>query len=88
MMGNTKLEEVMGEKTVLMDVKETVLRYDAAVILRKIADDLAQGKFQTASGDVAVGDQIKLEVKGKMKPKMDVEKGSIEIELSWLAAKS
>ncbi|MFP5220824.1 MAG: amphi-Trp domain-containing protein [Acidobacteriota bacterium] len=74
----------MGEKTVLMDVEETVLRYDAAVMLRKLADGLAQGKLVTPDGEVEVGGQVNVECKGKMKPKDDGQKGSIKIELSWL----
>jgi len=73
----------MGEKTVLMDVEETVLRYDAAVMLRKLADDLAQGKLVTPEGEVEVGGQIEVECKGKIKAKENGQKGSIKIELSW-----
>jgi amphi-Trp domain-containing protein len=75
----------MGEKTILMDVEETVLRYDAAVMLKKLAEDLAQGKLATPDGDVEVGGQITIECKGKLKPKMEGAKGSIKIELSWYA---
>lgn len=75
----------MGEKTVLMDVEATVLRYDAAVMLRKLADDLAQGKLTTSGGDVEIGGEITLECKGKIKPKAGGSKGSIKIELSWYA---
>lgn len=78
----------MGEKTILMDVEDTVLRYDAAVMLRKLADDLAQGKLVTSDGDVEVGGQIKMECKGKLKPKDKGSKGSIKIELSWYAPNS
>ena len=73
----------MSEKTVLLDMKDTVLRYDAAVLLRKLADDLAQGKIVTDNGDVEIGAQLKIECKGKSKPKADGTKGSIEIEISW-----
>ncbi len=73
----------MGEKSVLMDVKETVLRYDAAVMLRCLADSLAQGAIETDSGDVEIGEMLKVECKGKLKPKEDGVKGSIKIELSW-----
>lgn len=73
----------MSEKTVLMSLKDTVLRYDAAVLLRKIADDLAQGKIGTENGGVEIGDQLKIECKGKVKPKADGSKGSLEIEISW-----
>jgi len=75
----------MGEKTVLMDVKESMLRYDAAVMLRKLADDMAQGKIPTDSGDVEVGGNLKVECKGKYKPKAEGTKASIKIELSWCA---
>ena len=75
----------MGDKRILMDIEDTVLRYDAAVMLRKLADDLAQGKLSTPEGDVEVGAQLKVECKGKMKAKDDGTKGSIEIELSWRA---
>jgi amphi-Trp domain-containing protein len=77
------MEELMSEKTVLMDMKESVLRYDAAVLLRKIADDLAQGMIVTDNGSVEIGDQLKLECKGKVKPKAGGSKGTIEIEISW-----
>jgi amphi-Trp domain-containing protein len=73
----------MGEKTVLIDNKATVLRYDAAMLIRKLADGLAQGKVVTENGEVAVGGEVKLECKGKFKPKGDGSKGSIKIELSW-----
>jgi amphi-Trp domain-containing protein len=73
----------MGEKTVLMDVKETMLRYDVAVMLRNLADDLAQGRITAAEGDVEVGGTLKVECKGKSKPKEDGTKTSIKIELSW-----
>ncbi|WP_243363460.1 amphi-Trp domain-containing protein [Fundidesulfovibrio terrae] len=75
----------MGEKTVLMDVKETMLRYDAAVMLRNLADDLAQGKIATSGGDVEIGGTLKVECKGKRKPKAEGAKASIKIELSWHA---
>lgn len=78
----------MSEKTVLMDVKDTVLRYDAAVMLRKLADDLAQGKIVTETGDVAVGPMLKLECKGKTKPKLEGNKGSLKIELAWFEPKA
>jgi amphi-Trp domain-containing protein len=73
----------MGEKTVLIDTKDTVLRYDAAMLLKKLADELAQGKLVTANGDVAVGGEVKLECKGKFKPKEGGSKGLIKVELSW-----
>lgn len=73
----------MGEKTVLMDVKETMLRYDAAVMLRNLADDLAQGKIATNGGDVEIGGILKVECKGKRKA--EGAKASIKIELSWHA---
>ena len=78
----------MGEKTVLMDVEETVLRYDAAVLLRKLADDLAQGKLVTPDGAVEIGGKLKMACKGKLKPKDDGTKGSIEIKLSWCVPKA
>ncbi len=73
----------MSEKTVLMDIEESMLRYDAAVLLRKLADDLAQGRLVTTEGEVEIGEQIDIECKGKTKPKDDGSKGSIKIELSW-----
>jgi len=73
----------MSDKIVLMDMKDTVLRYDAAVLLRKLADDLARGKIVTENGEVEIGGQLKVECKGKYKPKAGGSKGSIEIELSW-----
>ena len=76
-------EEVMGEKTVLMDVEETLLRYDAAVMLRKLADELAQGRLACESGQVEVGPQVKLEAKGKVKSKEEGSKASLKIELCW-----
>lgn len=45
----------MSEKIVLMDAKNTVLRYDAAVMLRKLADDLARGRIVTGKGIVETG---------------------------------
>lgn len=75
----------MSEKTVLVDIKETMLRYDAAVMLRELADALAQGKFAGQAGDTPVGENLKVEIKGKVKPKTDGAKGSIKIELSWRA---
>ncbi len=74
----------MGEKTVLMDIEEKMLRYDAAVLLRKLADDLAQGCVTAQEGTVAVGDTVKVECKGKLKAKDGGTKGCLEIELSWV----
>ena len=73
----------MSEKTVLLDVKETMLRYDAAVMLRELADKLAQGVLPTDEGDIEIGGELKVECKGKIKPKEEKSKGSIKIELSW-----
>lgn len=73
----------MSEKTILMNIKESVLRYDAAVLLRKLADDLAQGTIVTDNGNVEIGDWLKMECKGKAKPKAGGSKGSIEIKVSW-----
>ena len=73
----------MGEKIVLMDIEETMLRYDAAVALRELADALAQGCIPGPGGDVAVGSQVKIEMEGKVKPKDGGSKGSIKVELSW-----
>ncbi|GFK96123.1 hypothetical protein NNJEOMEG_03998 [Fundidesulfovibrio magnetotacticus] len=73
----------MSDKTVLLDVEETMLRYDAAVALRKLADDLAQGTLPSAEGGVAVGETLKVEMKGKVKPKDAGVKGSLKVELSW-----
>jgi amphi-Trp domain-containing protein len=74
----------MGEKIVLLDKDETVLRYDAATILRQLGDELAKGKICAESGEVAVGDQIKLKMKGKQKIKDEGGKCSLELELSWV----
>lgn len=73
----------MGEKTVLMDVEETVLRYDAAVMLRKLADELAQGRLSCESGQVEVGPSVEIEAKGKIKAKEGGSKGSLKIEINW-----
>jgi len=77
--------DAMNEKTVLFDTKETMLRYDAAVILRELADALARGKFAGQAGDTPVGEHLKVEIKGKVKPKPEGAKGEIKIELSWRA---
>lgn len=75
----------MGAKRVFKEVKETVLRYDAAMLLRDLADELAQGKIATDEGDLEVGGELKIECKGKFKPKENGAKGTIKIELSWCA---
>ena len=74
----------MGEKVVIMDIEESVLRYDAAVMLRKLADGLAQGRLDTPDGEVEVGALLKMACKGRLKAKDDGSKGSIKIEMSWL----
>jgi amphi-Trp domain-containing protein len=79
----THTEEPMSEKHVLMDIKESVLRYDAAVLLRKLADGLAQGTIVTDNGNVEIGEWLKIECKGKAKEKTGGSKGSIEIKVSW-----
>ncbi len=76
----------MSEKMVFLDVKDTVLRYDAAIMLRQLADNLAHGVVSTDSGDVEIGGELEVECKGKLKPKESGSKGSIKIELSWCAS--
>ena len=73
----------MSEKIMLLDKKETVLRYDAATLLRQLGDELASGKLCSESGEVAVGDEIKLKVKAKQKAKAEGSKCSLELELNW-----
>ena len=75
----------MSEKTVFLNVEDTMLRYDAAVLLRKLADSLAQGGFPAEGGCVAVGNEVKVECKGKLKAKEGGCKGSLKVEIAWAA---
>jgi amphi-Trp domain-containing protein len=75
----------MGDKVVLIDREEIVLRYDAADLLRRLGDELARGRLGVQSGEVEVGDAIKLKVKSKKKTKADLRKYSLELELSWIS---
>ena len=78
----------MKEKMVLMDVEGTFLRDEVAVMLKKLVDDVALGKLTTADGEVPISGQLRMDCKGKFKPKGEGSKGSITIELSWFVPNS
>lgn len=78
----------MSSKSLLYESKNKRLRYDVAVVLRNIADQIAAGTIQIEDelGAVCinVGDEIKFEMEIKEKSKDAGVKHSVEIELEWL----
>ena len=77
----------MSSKTDLYESKDVKLRYDAAVLLHRIADGLADGtlhiKDEAGSVCIAVSDELKVELKVEEKVKSEGVKRCVEIELSW-----
>jgi len=73
----------MSEKTAFLNIEEKMLRYDAAVLLRQLAESMAQGGFPAEGGCIAVGKNVKVECKGKLKAKDGGGKGSLKVEISW-----
>lgn len=78
----------MSDKAELYDCKGEVMTYDAAVMLRKLADGLAQGKIEMACEKcgalcVDVPGMADIELSVKEKAKSGGLKRKLEIELQW-----
>jgi len=77
----------MSEKKKLFDIDETRLTYDAAVLLRQVADALAQGCGLVGENQIALTAPARVEVSasGKCKEKDGGTKCKIEVEISWFS---
>jgi amphi-Trp domain-containing protein len=80
----------MSKKTVLYEIEESMVSFDAATLLRKLGDQMAQGavEFDGQSGPVAmeVPGQVNVEVEAKEKLKSKGTKHSLDISLEWISA--
>ncbi|MGE4558070.1 MAG: amphi-Trp domain-containing protein [Desulfovibrionaceae bacterium] len=80
----------MSKKTVLFEAEEKKLCYDAAVLLRKLGDQLAQGylEFPGQSGAVRIDapKDVMIEIDAKEKVKSKGTKFGLEISLEWYTA--
>lgn len=77
----------MSEKKKLFDIEETRLAYDAAVLLRQVADALVQGKCEMDGQEIVLAAPSRVEVSasGKCKEKDGGTKCKIEVEISWFS---
>lgn len=75
----------MSEKKKLFDIEETRLAYDAAMVLRQVADALSQGRGVVCGQEIVLDVPAEVEVSacGKCKEKDGGSKCKIEVEISW-----
>lgn len=77
----------MGEKTKHFTMKETSLTYDVAVLLRKLADAMAQKKFECDCQEppisIQLPNQVNVECELKEKVKDAGSKFKLELEVTW-----
>ncbi len=77
----------MSMKTKLFDIEETRLSYDAAVLLRQVAEALIQGRGEVAGEEIALAApaEVKVSASGKCKEKDGGTKCKVEVEISWFS---